>query len=262
MYCSKCGTKNDDDARFCVECRNPLGSTSTSSSSSATSSNSWFYSVADSLERGSELKKGTVPPTSKKSSTSYVPPVPPKKHSATPLKGINISNNNLFKIIGVIAIIVVIAVGVMISGVLKPGCEKRLENLMKATLVDYDAEAIVDIFPECYLDSQGGRSSMVNDLSEKMEQFKEQIENYNMKFSYEILGSEDVSSSELQDIKEQYSNTYDVKVKKVKKVKLKLNVSVMGKTETDTEEIPMVKIGGSWYADVINDSSSATSFIK
>ena len=29
VYCTKCGTKNDDDAKFCVNCKEPLTSTQT-----------------------------------------------------------------------------------------------------------------------------------------------------------------------------------------------------------------------------------------
>ncbi|PVX27165.1 MAG: zinc ribbon domain-containing protein [Candidatus Bathyarchaeum sp.] len=31
VYCTKCGTKNDDDAKFCVNCKEPLTSTQTTS---------------------------------------------------------------------------------------------------------------------------------------------------------------------------------------------------------------------------------------
>lgn len=251
MYCSKCGTKNEDDAKFCVECRNPLGTssdtTSTSSSSSVSSSNSWFYSVSDSLDGGNEGKKETVvPPTPPKSSTSYVPPVPPKKTSVTSSKGVNI-NNNLVKIIGLIAVIVVIVVGVMVSGITKPGCEKAVDKFMKSMLVTCDAYDALDIFPKFFIDSYG-RSTLVKTLEKGCNELKNNAESENIEISYKISGSEDVSSNELQSKKEYYSNTHNVIIKDAKNVNVILSAD--GKTETETISIPMIKIDGSWYIDV------------
>ena len=261
MYCSKCGTKNEDNAKFCVKCRNPLGSlndtTNTSSSSSVSSSNSWFYSVSDSLDGDNEGKKETVvPPTPPKSSytsptpppkssTSYVP-VPPKKTSVTSSKGINI-NNNLVKIIGVIAVIVVIVVGVMVSGITKPKCEKAVDKFMKSMLITYDAYDALDIFPEFFINSYG-RNTLVKTLEKGCNELRNNAESENTEIAYKILGSEEVSSAELQSKKEYYSNTHNVIINDAKNVNVIL--SAEGRTETETVSIPMIKIDGSWYIDV------------
>ena len=245
MYCTKCGTKNDDDAKFCAQCRNPLGGSSSSSSSGMSN----FFTPAGDLNDGGG---GSYTPS--EPSRLYVEPTPvPKSPEVNPSvaefytpKKVN-KGNNIFKIIGVVAIIAVIAIVVMVSGILKPGCKKTVDNYLKAFYAG-DADAALKVVPESYIDAKGEST-----LKKGILQTYELLKNY--KVSYEITSVEEVSEIELLDIKSDYEKSGE-NIKDAKKVSVELTVTDEKDTATNTVLIYAIKIKGSWYIDAYNSYSS------
>ena len=243
MYCTKCGTKNDDDAKFCVECRNPLGGLSSSSSSGMSN----FFTPAGDLDDG-----GGKSYTPSEPSKPYVKPTPASNPPVTEFstqKKVN-KGNNIFKIIGVVAIIAVIAIVVMVSGITKPGCKKTADNYLKAVYITGDADAVLKVLPKSLIDSQGE-----NTLKKRVLQMSQTIRTYNLQYSYEITSVEDVSEMKLLDIKSKYEQSGE-NVKDAKKVNYEEtytgDLSGKGEIETETRTfyVYVIKIKGSWYIDL------------
>lgn len=68
------------------------------------------------------------------------------------------------------------------------------------------------------------------------------------------IGEADVESMDRDDlkrVKDAYSK-YDVKVKDGKTVELELTMEYLGEKQTETMDVPTVKIGGDWYVDFLN----------
>ncbi len=62
---------------------------------------------------------------------------------------------------------------------------------------------------------------------------------------------EDMDRDDLDRLKDDYAE-YDVKVKDGKTVEVEVSMEFMDEKETETIDVPVVKIGGSWYVDFMN----------
>ena len=74
-------------------------------------------------------------------------------------------------------------------------------------------------------------------------------------FSYEIIEDEDLSKSELRDLQEEYEEGIEgIKITQAKTVTVEvLILSADNDVEINNEaEIPVIKIGRSWYLDILN----------
>ena len=124
-----------------------------------------------------------------------------------------------------------------------------------------DAETIISLMPEkmlTYALKEDGRDAgdlpylvdeLGEELQEKMDYF-DQVLGEDWKVSYEILDAQDVKDSKLASIREAY-RAADVKVSEAKTVELELTITAYGMESSDTMQIGLVKVGRSWYLDVM-----------
>lgn len=68
-------------------------------------------------------------------------------------------------------------------------------------------------------------------------------------FNYEIGDAEDIKGAELQEIKDDCSDS-GVKVSAAKSVDLKLTVTTEDGPESETVSIPLIKVGRKWYINI------------
>lgn len=69
--------------------------------------------------------------------------------------------------------------------------------------------------------------------------------------SYEILDDVNVNGDDLEDIKDGYEDA-DIKVSAAKNVEIEVTVTA-GETESsNTQDISLIKVGRSWYIDVMS----------
>ena len=78
----------------------------------------------------------------------------------------------------------------------------------------------------------------------------DQVLGEDWKVSYEILDAQDVKDSKLASIREAY-RAADVKVSEANTVELELTITAYGMESSDTMQIGLVKVGRSWYLDVM-----------
>lgn len=147
--------------------------------------------------------------------------------------------------------------------------ESVAEKYMDAVL-DADFEKIFDLIHKDVinngLEAEGldkeYLQEMIDENNADMEEMFAELEEEaggKVKFSYEVLEAEELSEDMLENGQEYYEDEYDVKITDAKVVEIEVTVEFDGDQETESFEIYVVKIGGSWYLDI--DSVSNFSYL-
>ncbi len=211
MFCEKCGTPNMDGVKFCKNC-------------------------------GAQFEENeTVQP--------YSMPAPapkPKKRK-----------------VGIIVGVAVVVVAAILLGFFLLGGRSYEETIQKYVDAQFqaDAETIISLMPEkmlTYALKEDGRNPddlpyLVDDLGEELKEkmdYFDQALGEGWKVSYKILDAKDVMDSKLASIREAY-RAADVKVSEAKTVEVELTITAYGMESSDTMQISLVKVGRSWYLDVM-----------
>lgn len=211
-FCGKCGAKNDDGARYCVKC-------------------------------GAELKMV--------SNTSKLMPV-----SKMPVAD---RNKKIGMLAVAAAVIIVVALAVFLFGgrSYKSTIKQYVENQF-----DGDVKALFELIPDDVIDyvleEDGYDKDDLDDLiDEADEELKDQIgslDDYfgeNWETSYEILAVEDMKGDDLDDIQDNYEDA-DIKISAAKIAEVEILVTADETETSNTLDVSLIKVGRSWYLDVIS----------
>ncbi len=221
MFCGKCGTQNPDYAAFCKEC-------------------------------GAQLSQKTVPANANTRIPLKVKPRPQRRHSAP--KGKRRQDKKIGMI--AVAVIVLIAAIMLLGG---RSCKSTIKQYVNAQF-DVDAAAIFQLIPDNMIDymleddgyDRDDLGDLIDDANEAIQDQIDSIERYlgeDWKFSYKIINAEDIKGDDLKDLKKDYKRM-GVNISAAKTAEVDLTVKV-GETESSNSmEIPLIKVGRSWYLDV------------
>jgi hypothetical protein len=91
------------------------------------------------------------------------------------------------------------------------------------------------------------KKEMTEDLQDSLDMIHRYYDE--VKISYEITDTEDFDKDELKEIKEMYEEI-DVKVKDAMIVEVEVTMELDGDERTTTQELTLIKVGGSWYLDI------------
>lgn len=217
MFCGACGAKNPDGAAFCQSCGAPLR----------------------------EMQAEAVP------------------QGGSAADSIQSSQRN--KMIGIAAVaaaaIVVVFLAFNLLG--GRGYEPTVTKFLDASL-DGDAETIISLLPDEMVDQAleelgyhpSDRDEAVEELNAALQSaagsLKEALGD-NLKVSYNVVSAEDLSASELLELRQSYS-VYDVDVDGAKEVDVEMTVTAtaLDLSGTYTLTVPVVQVGRSWYLDAEN----------
>ena len=86
-----------------------------------------------------------------------------------------------------------------------------------------------------------------DDQESFIDSIEDMVDNYNPKM--DLVKIEDVSKSELKDIKEYYDEEYGLKVKKAKVIIIECSMEDWGEEYTNEMKVYAIKIGCKWYID-------------
>ena len=211
MFCERCGAQNIDGAKFCKNC-------------------------------GAQLDENV-----------------PVQELSEPAPAHKAKNRK----VGIIVGVAVVVVAAILLGIFLLGGRSYEETIQKYVDAQFqvDAETIISLMPEkmlTYALKEDGRDAgdlpylvdeLGEELQEKMDYF-DQVLGEDWKVSYEILDAQDVKDSKLASIREAY-RAADVKVSEAKTVELELTITAYGMESSDTMQIGLVKVGRSWYLDVM-----------
>lgn len=229
MYCIKCGAENENNARFCVECGAKL----------------------------QNVHMGRENVVTEKKVTEKLPYI--NKMEEVTKKSQKESRRKI-KIVPIIILLVLVAAVVVFPKFIMSGqAEKKIiKEFVKAEMTG-DAEKIIDILPEEVLEiakTEGGMSR--NELAEVMrKQFDsvigtlESTYGEDWKYSYKINSIKKVSQEDLEDIKDMYSNDLELEldISEAKTAEVEINVSGNQIENSNTLDVSLIKVGGTWYLD-------------
>ena len=208
MFCGKCGAKNDDSAVFCAECGNR------------------FQAAAP-----------------------VAPADPAAPAAATGSKpGFKLDN----RMIGIIAVVGVAVLALIITCFFIFG-GRSYKAVVKDTfkaIETADAKLMMELLPDEMIKSIMKDEDMTK--KEMTEQLQDMLDYMfrgadKIKITYEITHTEEVDKDDLKDLKEEYKDEYDIKVKDAMIVEVEVTVKVDGEKTTEDMDLYLIKVGGSWY---------------
>lgn len=322
MFCSKCGTKNPDEAAFCRSCGAPMrgprpnpkpplphsgAMPKETEPAAAPSATALQHDPA--AREGIPLKppiKEPVPAAQGEPDSiqhtidpAKQAPVPPagtdplpgnqgaKPAEARPLQTPQVSAGGKapldpaqqarhYRRIGIMAVsaaaLVVIAGITALCIFLFGGTsyQKAIDNMMKATL-DADAKAAYAMLPKAYqqkmLKERGyaNEREAIEDIANELENTKTGLDNLlgkGWQYSYKILSVENRSSRELRELKEEYLDDYDIQIDGAMEAEVEFAIRCEQGNQSSTLDVPLMKIGRSWYIDFANASNMINDIMR
>lgn len=228
MYCTNCGTKNKDNAKFCVECGEKFEN--------------------NNLRIKTAVTEPAIYKSEKKTEGSL-------KKSFKKIKIVPI----------VILLLLVVTVIVFPKFIIAGQTEKKIiKEFVKAEMTG-DVEKIIDNLPEEILEiakTEGGMSR--DELAEAMrKQFDSAIDTLestygkDWKYSYKINSLKKVSQEDLEDIKDMYSDDFEIEldISEAKSAEVEINISGNQIENNITLDVSLIKAGGTWYLDIASLAS-------
>ena len=163
--------------------------------------------------------------------------------------------------IAIIAVVIaVIAIAVISGAFLLPGrsYESTVEKFVDAQF-SADMESAINLMPKKFIDyqmEQDGYDSedfdeVVDDLNG---QIQDQLDSFDQhlgegwKISHEIVDAGEIDREELERTKDAYADI-GIKVSAAKTAEVEITITADETEVSNTLEIPLVKVGRSWYLD-------------
>lgn len=161
-------------------------------------------------------------------------------------------------IIAVVAAVVVIAlVGWLLFG--GRGYKATVEKFFEACM-DGDVQGVLELIPndviESTMESQGfDKGDMQNFVNQAENELKGMLAiggaiAGNMDLNIDITGEDDITGEQLKTLQTEYKDKYNVKVKEAKTVNVNVSLDSGILSGAQDLEIPVIKVGRSWYLDV------------
>lgn len=253
-FCTNCGEALSDDAAFCVKCGTRVGEQS-----------------AQSAQEPSEQSAGEQPvqsdPASDSSSCNTCGSAQCEQKAPAETNGLagkinafvaKLKNKDK-KAIGITAgiVVVLILIVVLVICLSGGGPEKALDNYI-SVLYNGKVNKLEKLAPAEYWEYLEDESDVsLSDAEEQMEELNKTLirgleDEYgnNIKISYKILEKDDVSSKDLDSMKDYIKSNYDIPKKSVTDaVELEVEMTVRGDDDEETDESTFyaVKVNGDWY---------------
>lgn len=167
---------------------------------------------------------------------------------------------NLIGVFAVVIVLILIAGGIFfIFG--GRSCNKTAEMFMES-LLNADGKSFSKLVPKeiigYALEDEGydakDTAIFIEEADELLQNELDAIGRYldDWSYTYEIGDAEDSSVRALRDLQKYYESEYEIKVKASKTVPIEITVRAEDLEYTDTFNLPVVKIGMSWYVDLVN----------
>ncbi len=254
-FCNSCGAQLEDDAVFCTNCgatQQNVGQPNPGNQYQQQGNQAGFTQAAGNAAQSvAGAVKQTFDGVTVDSVIGAMNPNEIKNVGKTK------NNNTIIRLcaIAAVIIIVVIILCIIFGG---KSYEKPIDNLCKA-IEKTDGSAMADALPdyindsvEDYMDSE---YDSVEEYYEEMlyDILDEYEDEYgkNIKIKYDVIKKKEIKESDLEDKEDEISEYYDEDVKVSKGYELKVEMTIKGKDDddTDTSWISVYKIDGKWVLE-------------
>ena len=264
-FCTSCGTQLADDATFCTTCGTAQ---QVQQSQQGQSQQVYAQQVQQSGDAGFAQAASGVAQAAGNAAQAAGNAVKQTFDGVTfdsvkdSMSVDNIKNigktKNKNTIIGLCAVAVVLIIVVIILCSIFGGksYEKPIKYMCKA-IENADGDALEKAFPD-YLNEMADDYFVGDDYDSVSEYYEEQMEDAldaledeygsNIKISYDVIKKKEIKESDLEDLEDEISDYYDEDVKVTKGYQLKVELTIKGKEDDDTETdwINVYKIDGDW----------------
>ncbi len=171
------------------------------------------------------------------------------------------NNSSKNRKVGIIAV-AAIALLVIIIIASSPRSYKSVIKTYFAAMLDADVEAIMELIPEKFLEATAEEEGLSKkDIDELIDEGREMLlEEYeyldeqtdgDWDIDYKIKKANDLSRKDFDELYDSYYDEYDIKISDAKEVEVELTVKVKDEEENITMNLNVVKVGRSWYLDII-----------
>ena len=251
MFCKNCGAENYDGARFCVGCgadltpapaqpvyeqpvyEQPVYEQPVQQAPANAGFEQTFNNVkdgaADAFNKAADFGKNYVE-AAKKDKKKMV--------------------------IGIAAIVAVLAIIIGLFSVLGGGYRTALNNYYKKYLIGKATKTTIkNMYPKQYWEENDiDPDDMYENYEEYYKEYAvESLEDEygkNLRVSYKITDKDKLDKDDLKELREELSESWGIKKKDVKKAyELELDITIRGSEDKDTDEATVIvaKIGSKWY---------------
>lgn len=156
--------------------------------------------------------------------------------------------------VGAVAIAVILLCVKLFGG---GSASDRAVKFMNAILMERDEQAVVRMLPNGLLDTmvKSGWLAQREDFDQIYRRYLDGVQDTwdtysGMSLKLEAAEETALTEEELQELQEEYADCCDVKLKDAKDVTVNMLITVDGHTFKMPAHVRMVKVGGSWYADI------------
>ena len=226
MFCTKCGERNEEGARFCTKCGEPLSV--------------FPYGRTENMAKSAETKL---------------------KFSGSAALSINRKKKKII-FAAIILVIVFAAAFFILSG---RGSDKLIKEYVQAS-IDCDAETIWNLMPEemrenILIEAEDemnlyGEDEVIAYLQEMMNDAMDSVESLigDWDYTWEIVDEKDYDESELRELNQELrSNGLEgYTADDAKDVTIAITVTSNGESATRTLQTTLVKIDRKWYIGEVN----------
>ena len=224
MYCRNCGTANPENAAFCKNCGERLKAVQRPASSQAGENRT--------IEKP-QIQRGQRPATNIRSKRR-------KRRIFTPV---------------IVVVLLLLAAFMLFGG---RSYKATIDQFVDAQF-KVDAAAIFKLIPDEFVDymladegyDRDDFDDLLREVDEAIQDQLDTIERYlgdDWSVTYKIVHVEDVKGDALKELEETYK-TRDVKISAAKVAEVELTVTVGERDVNNSLDIPLIKVGRSWYLD-------------
>lgn len=234
MFCTRCGEKNEDNAKFCVKCGNKLEG---------------VIPKNKSIVSKKYVKTQSVPSFTNENF----------KQSESEKKINILKPKKKIKIFPIILFIVLLAAVIVFPKfILSGNAEKKIAKNFIDSIMTGDADKIMEFVPDKIIsaveeEEDISESQITQMLADEMSTVQDKLNETlgeGWKYSCKVNSIEPVEEDKLNDIIDNYSELdADMGITEATVVGVEVSVSGNDIDNNATLDLPLIKIDGNWYLD-------------
>lgn len=172
-----------------------------------------------------------------------------------------------------IALVAIVLIVVLIASSFGGGYKQPINDIVKAFNKCDSSKMISAIVPKKKIkelkkdmkDSKYDWGDLTDTMDEGLEEMMEELEDEygkNVKFSVKFVDKKKVSGDEFDEIEEDYDDSFDVKISKAYKVKVKMTIKGKKDEDSNSSWVYVVKVkGDDWKISPYDDESGLTDML-
>lgn len=280
MYCTKCGKENDNNAKFCVGCGNPLQQSAPGSLGVSVGNSTGGYGAPTGTSAGgygtpTGTSAGGYGASTGTSAGGYGAPIGTSADgygtsaSGNKTRTLKKKQKKKIKVVPLL-IATVLAVAVIafpltfLSGKFFGNTEEKIVKTFVEAAMEGKVDELFSLLPDEIMDALDKElqeevgisfdtfNSMMKEQMDKSMDTVRDLLGDNWSYSYEIKNTEKIPTYDLDDIQETYEDEIGVDFKIEEGKEMTVEITMKGNDIENSKEmdISVIKVNGKWYLDV------------